>query len=332
MKFLEFIQSIFVPRYMVIHRKMKLIFAFLILIAVSFIMSLPSIIYLPKMKYNELQTRLSYDILKYVDDNNPSLDNEFTEDELSKFNMVRFSDLKNLKIVIDHADGIQNTNNGLVDSKDYVLKAVKPIYDDEGTYIIKYEISYVHIVFDISAENDDKTYDVAEVFNKLANVEEGRFGHYLLLFDEKSLTFKNSSTNYILANLPYYNKVVFNFSNMENATELANLISDTYAPSLRNTYMMRSLFYVGLITLAMAILFSFILRETGQLRGVKEYINFASIASIPLTIFAFAFSFIKYTFCALLLQWYPAIFGIYYFILVIIINRRPRLDKNKEVV
>lgn len=329
MKFLEFLASIFVPRYMVVHRKMKLIFAFIILIGLSLLMSLPSSIYLKKMKYDELPRQSGFSVLSYVDDNSTNANNAFTEAELAKFNMVRFSDLKALKLVINNTDGIQNTNYGVVDSKDYVLKAVVPVYDSEGTYI-KDEISYIHIVFDFKQEENDVTYDVAEDFNKIANVEEGRFGHYLLIFDDKSLSFKKEVDKYVLPNLTYYKNVEFNFSNMENATDLLKLISDTYVPVLNFTYRMVGLLFVGLVTIAISILFSFILRETGQLKGLKEYINFASIASIPFVLFAFLASFIRYSLCALLFRWYAAFFGIYFFILVIIINRRPRLE-HKEI-
>ena len=331
MKFLEFIQSIFVPRYMVIHRKMKLIFAILILIALSLLMSLPSSIFLNKMKYDELPIQSGYDILLYVDDNSTNPNNNFTENELSKYNMIRFSDLKALKLVINNTDGIQNTNYGVIDSKDYVLKAVKPIYDSEGTYI-KDEISYIHIVFDIKQEDNDTTYNVAESFNKIPNIEENRFGHYLLLFDEKALSFKKDVDKYVLPNLSYYKKVEFNLSEMESTKDLVKLISDTYVPALHFTYRTVGLLFVGLVTIAIAVLFSFILRETGQLKGVKEYINFASIASIPFVLFAFLASFIRYSLCALLFRWYAAFFGIYYFILIIIINRRPRLDKNNTYI
>ena len=75
-----------------------------------------------------------------------------------------------------------------------------------------------------------------------------------------------------------------------------------------------------------SMLFAFILRSTGQLRGIKEYMNVAAIASIPFVIFAFAFSFIKYAFCTLLFKWYALFFGLFYFVVVIIINRRPRIE------
>lgn len=325
MKFLELIQSIFVPRYMVIHRKMKVIFALIILIACSLIMSIPSSIYLNKMKYKELETQSGYDIFKYVDDNNTNPNNEFTIDELDKYNMVRFSDIKALKLVINNTDGIMNTDKSVVDAKEYVLKAIKPLYDEDGTYI-KDEINYIHIVFDFSIEDNDTTYDIAENFNKIPNLEEARFGHYLLLFNDKALYFKMDATKFVLPNLSYYRKVEFNFNEMENAGEISDLISDTYVPALHFTYRMISLLFVGLFSLIISMLFSFILKDTGQLRGLKEYINFASIATIPFVIFAFAFSFITYAFCSLLFKWYAAFFGIYLFVLVIIVNRRPRID------
>ena len=325
MKFLEFIQTIFVPKYMALHRNMKIFISLLIFLLASLIMSIPSTIYLNKMKYDVLEEQSGYDILKYVDDNNTNANNQFTEDELSKYNMTRFQTIKDFKLYIDNTDGIQNTNNGVEDSKDYVLKAVKPIYDEEGTYI-KDEITYVHLVFDFKQEENDKTYDIKENFNKIPNLEEDRFGHVLLLFDDASLSFKKEVDKYVLPNLIYYKKVVFNFNEMESFGKVADLISDTYAPSLNFTYRLIGLLFVGLFSIIISMLFSFILRNTGQLRGIKEYMNIAAIATIPFVIFAFAFSFIKYAFCTLLFKWYALFFGIYYFIVIIIINRRPRIE------
>ena len=329
MKILEFIQSIFVPRYMVIHRKMKVIFALIIFVLCSLLMSLPSSIYLNKMKYKELESQSGYDILKYVDDTSTNVNNEFSAEELEKYNLVRFSDIKNLKLVINNTDGIMNTDQGVVDAKEYVLKAIKPLYDEDGTYVND-EISYIHIVFDFTKEEGDVTYNIAEDFDKLANLEENRFGHYLFLFSDKAVTFKMEATKYAIPNLSYYKKVEFNFNNMENAGVISDLLSDTYAPALHFTYRMISLLFVALFSLVIAMLFSFILRDTGQLKGIKEYINFASIATIPFVLFAFAFSFIAYPFCVLLFKWYAAFFGFYLFILVIIVNRRPRIDESKE--
>lgn len=330
MKILEFIQSIFVPRYMVIHRKMKVIFGLIILVLASLIMSIPSSIYLNKMKYKELESQSGYDILKYVDDNSTNTNNEFTSDELDKYNLVRFSDIKALNLVINNTDGIMNTDKGVIDAKEYVLKAIKPIYDEDGSHVND-QISYIHIVFDFTSD-DDKTYDIAEDFNKLANLEENRFGHYLLMFTDKALYFKMDATKFALPNLSYYKKVEFNFNEMENAGAISDLISDTYVPALHFTYRMVSLLFVGLFSLVISMLFSFILRDTGQLKGIKEYINFAAIATIPFVLFAFLFSFIAYPFCVLLFKWYAAFFGIYLFILVIIVNRRPRIEdlKNNE--
>lgn len=320
MKFLEFIQTLFVPKYMALHKNMKIFISILIFLVASLIMSVPSTIYLNKMKYEELEVQSGYDILKYVDDSN-----EFTQDELDTYNMTKFSTIKGFKLVVNNTDGIQNTNYGVEDAKDYVLKAVKPIYDEEGTHV-RDEITYIHLVFDFKQEENDKTYDIKENFNKIPNLEEGRLGHVLLLFDDISLSFKKDSEKYVLSNLPYYKKVEFNFENMENMGVVADKISDTYAPSLNFTYRLMGLLFVGVFSIVISMLFSFILAKTGQLRGMKEYMNVAAISSIPFVIFAFAFSFIKYAFCSLLFRWYALIFSIYYFIVVIIINRRPRIE------
>ncbi len=320
MKFLEFIQTLFVPKYMALHKNMKIFISLLIFLVASLIMSVPSTIYLNKMKYEELEVQSGYDILKYVDDSN-----EFTQDELDTYNMTKFSTIKGFKLVANNTDGIQNTNYGVEDAKDYVLKAIKPIYDEEGTHV-RDEITYIHLVFDFKQEENDKTYDIKENFNKIPNLEEGRLGHVLLLFDDISLSFKKDSEKYVLSNLPYYKKVEFNFENMENMGVVADKISDTYAPSLNFTYRLMGLLFVGVFSIVISMLFSFILAKTGQLRGMKEYMNVAAISSIPFVIFAFAFSFIKYVFCSLLFRWYALIFSIYYFIVVIIINRRPRIE------
>lgn len=320
MKFLEFIQTLFVPRFMAKHKNMKVFIAILIFLLASLIMSVPSSIYLNKMKYDELEVQSGYDVLKYVDDSI-----EFTQVELDTYNMTKFSTIKNFKLVISNTDGIQNTNYGVEDAKDYVLKAVKPIYDEEGTHV-KDEITYIHLVFDFKQEENDKTYDIKENFNKIPNLEEDRFGHVLLLFDDASLTFKKDTEKYVLPNLIYYKKVEFNFENMDNMGIVADKISDTYVPSLNFTYRLIGLLFVGIFSIVISMLFAFILRSTGQLRGIKEYMNVAAIASIPFVIFAFAFSFIKYAFCTLLFKWYALFFGLFYFVVVIIINRRPRIE------
>lgn len=311
MKVLEFIQSIFVPKYMLKRKNMNIFISIGILLLLTFLLSLPMWYHLSKDRYTTLANHLSLDVFSYQDDN-------ILDSERDKYNMLTFSDFKEFEVSIEKI-GLTVFSSNIEYGKEYVLKAKVPLKDEEGT-ITDYKPFYMHFVF----LSDDVTYDYKEKFDKLANDDDNVFRHVLIIFSEHSFMIRTGNditNNNILSVVNYNGKAYINLNKLNNMEELAHFLIDMTIPQYRLAYERRALLYVCIFPSILAVLFGLILKNYGKLSSIKEHYNFMVTCAIPFVLFCMIFGFIKVSMANLAFNFYIFIFSIYYFVLLMILNR-----------
>ena len=321
MKILEVIQSLIVPNHMYKRRKMKVLFSILIMVLGIYALSSPISYHFSEHKYEVIETNFDFHVFNYVDDED-LVSYPITDAEKDKYNMVSMSDLKALGLTVS-AHGFFNQDK-VEAGKEYVLKSVVPVKDAEGT-ITDYTIYYVHIVFETGEE---RVYDIEEKFDKLPK-ENDIFNHFLIVFYSDGFTYRSKyeiSNKLNPTTIFYDSKIDIDFSQIEKGIDISYPIIDMMVPMYKYQYQLRSALYVVLFPCIMALLFAFILKGTGLIKGFKEYFNMAAVSSIPLLLFIMIASFINLPICNMLFQWYPYIYIIYYFIIIVVTNRKPRLE------
>ena len=304
MKFLEVLQSLIVPNHMYKRRKMNMLISVLIMIVGLYLLALPISHHFSNNRYEVIEQTFDFDVFHYVD------------------NMVTLDDIKALKANISVYGFV---NDELIETgKEYVLKSVMPVLDEEGS-IVDYSIYYVHLVFENGEENK---YDIAEKFDKLPK-ENDVFNHFLLVFYKNGFTYRS---NYEISNkmnpsiILYDSKISVNLPSIEKGIDLSYPLIDMMVPMYKYQYQLRSALYVVLFPTIMALLFSFVLKNTGLLRGFKEYYNLAAVSSIPMILGCMIISFISVPVCNFVFQYFTFINVIYYFIVVVITNRKPQME------
>lgn len=322
MKVLEYIQSLIVPTHMYKRRKINILISLLIMILGIFALSTPIASHLSKMRYETLGEAYDFKVFEYADPED-LLSNPVTDEERSKYNILSFDELKALGVSIS-AHGINNDDK-IEAGKEYVLKANIPVYDNEGS-ITSYTSYFIHIVFDYG--EDTNIYDIEEKFDKLPK-ENDEFNHFLLVFYEHGFIYRSKYeiNNKLSPSMILYNSgIEIEFSLLEKASDISYPIIDMMIPMLRYQYQLRAALYVILFPTIMSLLFSVVLKNTGIIRGFKEYFNLAAVSSIPLLLFCMIASFINVGMANLIFQNYSFIYIIYYFIVVVITNKKPRVE------
>lgn len=321
MKVLEVIQSMIVPNHMYKRRKMNVLFSILIMVIGIYALATPISYHFSQKRYEVLETSFDFKVFQYVDEVD-LVSEPVTEEERARFNMVSLEDLRNLGINVS-AFGF--TDEEKVEAgKEYVLKSLVPVKDNEGT-ITSYIPYYVHIVFETGEENK---YNIEENFDKLPK-ENDVFNHFLLVFYKEGFIYRSNyeiSNKMSPAEVFYDKKIDINFAKVEKGTDISYPVIDMMVPMYKYQYQLRASLYVVLFPCIMALLFSVILKGTGLVKGFKEYFNMAAVSSVPLLLFIMISSFINIGVCNMLFQWYPYIFIIYYFIIIVLTNRKPRVE------
>lgn len=321
MKFLEVLQSLIVPNHMYKRRKMNMLISVLIMIAGLYLLALPISHHFSNNRYEVIEQTFDFDVFHYVDDEDLAIE-PITDEEKAKYNMVTLDDIKALKANISVYGFV---NDELIETgKEYVLKSVMPVLDEEGS-IVDYSIYYVHLVFENGEENK---YDIAEKFDKLPK-ENGVFNHFLLVFYKDGFTYRSNyeiSNKMNPSNILYDSKISVNLPSIEKGIDISYPLIDMMVPMYKYQYQLRSALYVVLFPTIMALLFSFVLKNTGLLRGFKEYYNLAAVSSIPMILGCIIISFISVPVCNFVFQYFTFINVIYYFIVVVITNRKPQME------
>ena len=325
MKVLLFIQSLFVPGYMVRRKNMNVFISFLLLIAFSVVVALPMINYFSKDRYTIMESSLNLKAFNYVIDENSTV-GMITDEERATYNMVYYSDIKKLGIMANKK-GLAYQDE-LVNGQEYVLKSYIPILDEEGT-ITNYETYYIHIVVDDYDINSDEsaTYDITNNFLKLKREPDNSFHHLLIAFYSSGAYFAYSDEATQLVTLTYGDNEIY-LSEGEDATYLSHNIIDLLYRVYQYKATLRSFIFVFALPILFTIVFSWIFGRFGALKGFREYLAVGTIVCMNCTIVGTILSFINMQLCNYVFNYFSFAFIAYYLVTIMIINRRHRIHMD----
>ncbi len=330
MKFLEFIQSIFVPAFMVKRKGMNIFLSILVFLVLSTLMALPMINYFSKDRYNLLDESLNLKIFNYVIDKD-DVNGAFTEDEKATYNMTYFEDFKAFGVKANK-NGIYIPEDSLLENgKEYVFKSYVPVKDEEGN-ITKYDTYYIHLVVDdYDAKLDEEpTYSIENVFCKYKRDDDGVFRHVLVAIYNDGVIFSYSDQANDKVALFYNKTSEFYFDEANDMTYVSHALSDHFYRIYITQASRRTFLYVFLFPILLCWIFSFVMKGTSPLAKGKEFIAVGAIASITCVSACLIASIISMKMCNLAFQYYPFLFVGYYLVCIILINRRARLTRINE--
>ena len=330
MKFLEFIQSIFVPQYMVKRKGMNIFLSLFILLLLSTLMALPMINYFSKDRYNLLDDSLNLKVFNYVV-NKGDVNGAFTEEEMATYNMTYFDDFKAFDVKANKNGIYVPEDSAIENGKEYVFKSYVPITGDDGN-ISKYETYYIHIVVDdYDAKLDEEpTYSIQNVFCKYKREEDGTFHHFLVAIYNDGIIFSLSDQTGDAVSLYYNKSTQIYFDEAEDMTYVSHALSDLFYRVYITQASRRTFLYVFLFPILLCWIFSFVMKGTSPLVKAKEFIAVGVIASITCVCACLIASFISMKMCNYAFQYYPFLFVGYYLVCIILINRRARLTRMNE--
>ena len=324
MKFLEFLQSLIVPAHMYKRRGLNIFISIAILLICTYLIAMPSFLHLKNSRYERFRDDFYFKAIEYTQDEYVNI-RPVTDEERAKYNIISADELLDLGVEIEKSGYYIHEGSQIEIGKEYVIKSVVPVYDDEGS-ISDYDVYYLHIVFD---EVDDKKYDIEESFRKLPNDEDKVFRHFLVVFYENRFVFQSAfNIQGKITEIVYTRKTYINLSeHRTNINDFCNSLIYCMIPTYRISYVVNAFLYVALFPSIIAFVFSLIMGSSANLRGFKEYFNVMAVSSIHLCIGIFIVSLISVPVCNVFYKFYSIIFSIYYFVIVVYTNKRTRLEK-----
>lgn len=336
MKFLRYVASLFVPSKMGLRRNINIFVSIAILLIASLLIAIPYMSKFEKMAYEVYCDYQSYNFR--VLDSECSKEIAFDEDEQNKFgsnyNLITFEQLKSIDFSVKGGKIVMPENAKTYkdieyNGKEYLLKREVYNYDSDGTKLDEIDIYYIHIVFDIFDELEDKTYIYSDSFDKKLNLADEN--HFLIVFYIDGFAYRNEymvDKNRVSYGFSY-NDVKLSFAEMEEMDYITRKLSDMLIPETKTQYTYNSFIYAVVAPFIIALGFYAIIRRKTVLVKFKHYFNIIALCTIPIMLIFFALEWSDLAIRLGIIDIYWPTLTIYYFIVVRIINKN-QLVVNKE--
>lgn len=330
MRFLEFIQSIFVPAFMVKRKGMHILLSLVIFLVLSTLMALPMINYFSKGRYELLDESLNLKVFNYVV-NKGDVNGAFTEDEKATYNMTYFDDFKAFGVKVNKNGIFVPDGSGIENGKEYVFKSYVPVTGEDGN-ISKYDTYYIHVVVDEydGKADEEPTYSIQNVFCKYKRDDDGVFRHILVAIYNDGVIFSYSDQTNDAISLYFNKSSQIYFDEADDMTYLSHALSDLFYRVYITQASRRTFLYVFLFPVLLCWIFSLVMKGASPLNKAKEFIAVGAIASITCVAACLIASFISMKMCNYAFSYYPFLFVGYYLVCIILINRRARLTYQDE--
>ena len=333
MKFLKYVESLFVPSKMGQRKNISVFVTILILILASYLIAIPYMTTFQKRAYEVYRDAPSYNF--NVLDKEKSEEAAWTDEEKAKDNFkdkcATYDDIKALNFKVEGGtfiipNGIESLKNVPYNGKEFLLKRNVFKYDKDGTKLDETDTYYVHIVFDLFDNLDDAHYTIDDDFDKKFNHTDEK--HFLYVFYYDGIAYRNE---YMIdknqRSFGYaYSKVGMNFEEMDNIEYLARKVSDILVPQTKTLYTFNGFIYTVICPIILCLVAMVFIRKKNVLTSFKHYFNIAGLCTIPVSIIFFALEWIPFMIRIGLMELYWLIFGIYYFVVLSIINKTERIE------
>lgn len=285
---LNFLKSLIFPKYMSRYKSMSVFIAIAIYFISSFVLAIPQITNISKSRYELVDIQNAYHL---------NIFSKFSEDDINILNNTSF----------------QTSKTGLYFGEDVSL-------DNVYIYDFNVDNSFVRIVFDtydITDKNKGPNKDVLPDFEKIDKPDNG--DKYLLIFYQNSVVYFNP-TSYKELN---YGKSSLVFSDLTDGKQLSYHLMDLYIPEINQQISFNTFISSVIFPLLIVLILWFFLRSSGSSFRFKEAYNIGAIAIVLPMIIVFTVSWFlpKYD----IITYFSSIFGIYYLIMMLIINSKRKI-------
>lgn len=288
---INFVKSLFIPSRMAKYATMNILIAIAIFFVASYILAFPSSTIASRKRYELVDVQNAYYLQIFE---------ELSEDDLAT--------LRNTSVRITNGVAIYNEN--VREGEPYIFSITK-----DG------KVSHLYVVFDffdMSDANAKPNYDINERFLKMEKVENDDY--YLLVFYRDCLYYRNPKQ----ANeLQYLNNVSFDLATITDGSTLSYRLIDLFIPKIKSDYTFRTFISTVVYTFVIILLLWLFFHFSGTTYSFKAFYNIGAIASlVPLTIlFILSWIIPQIDF----MFYFSFLFGIYYLIMIIIINNKTKI-------
>lgn len=288
MLLINFLKSLILPQYMARFKSMSIFIAIGIYFLSSFLLAIPQMTNISKARYELVDIQNAYHLQVF---------SKFTDEDLDVLRSTSF----------------QTSKTGLYFGDDVSENMVY-------TYDFNVDNSFVRIVFDtydITDETKGPNTDVLTDFEVITKPDNGE--KYLLIFYQNSVVYFNPSSSKELS----YGKSILKFSEIEDGKDIGYHLIDLYIPDINKQISFNTFISCVIFPLLIVLILWIFLRSSGSSFYFKEAYNIGSIAMIlPLILFFIISWFLpKYD----IITFFSSIFGVYYLIMMLIINSKRKI-------
>ena len=292
MFFINFLKSLFIPKYMARFRSMSVFIAIAIFFISSFVLAIPQM------------TNISNHRQELVDEQNAYY--------LRVFNGLTDEDLNILR-----ETSFKVGDLGLLYGED-INKGEVYIYDFEITNGKKDDfVRIVFDTFDVLNPEAQANQNVLSDFEALPEREKGE--NILLVFYGDSVVYFGPGSPKELK----YTDASLNFNEISSGQELGYYLMDLYVPEINRQLSFNTFIACVIFPLFIILILWLFFRSSGNTFTFKELYNMGSIAMIlPVVIFFIIMWFLpKYD----LVSYFSSVYGIYFLIMMLIINSKRKI-------
>jgi len=291
---INFLKSLIIPKDMKKYKGMNVFISIGIFILISYFLALPYSQYISKHRYEIVDKQNSYGLNIFK--------NLQSEDILT----LKKTGFKVEKLSISWSDDIKFGEAYTFD-----------LIDEEGQ---QSEIFVVFDLYDLSDVTQEKPFDIQTGFYDVATDE--NIDYYLLVFYSDSILYRSPEQT-TKQPLYYLRDVSIDFANLDETSYLTHRIMDLYMSDIKTELTFNTFISSVLLTFLIILILWLFFRIMGSIYTFKEFYNIGAMASIVPLIFTVILSYIFPK--ELFFTYYSSIFGVYYLLMIIIINKNTKI-------